>query len=300
MPEAPALEDAALADEEPYEVAQDVILYSASRVVQEGNRVYELEDIYAVVAAPEAVAELVANNAKQPTLSPDRQTLAFRSMQSDMFGLGGYDLNTGQRLRLSSFLEDSLPRWSPAGDQIVFASDREGDRKWRVYITEAVAKESPSEFTAAELGFGQDPDWHPAEALIVFKGCDETGNRCGLWTMNADGSERNPLTDEPSDSRPRWTPDGSAVIFMSEGRDGNWELYQLSVADNAVTRLTEEPAPDGLPAVSPDGQQIAFISKRGDAWGLWVMPTAGGEAALITPIEGDLPDWLIQAVDWPK
>ena len=299
LPEAPVVEDAALADEEPYEVAEGVILYSASRVVQEGNRVYELEDVYVVPAAPDSVAELVANNAMQPALSPDRQTLAFRSLQSDKLGLGGYDLNTGERLRFSQFNEDSLPRWSPNSDRIVFASDRQGDRKWRVYITDAVAHENPADMTDLELGFGEDPDWHPSEELLIIKGCNDEGQQCGLYTMPTDGSERTLFSDEPSDARPRWIPDGSGVVFMSEGRDGNWELYRANSEGGDITRLTEDPALDGLPAVSPDGQQIAFISNRGGAWGLWVIPIAGGEATLITPIEGELPDWLIQAVDWP-
>jgi Tol biopolymer transport system component len=67
-----------------------------------------------------------------------------------------------------------------------------------------------------------------------------------------------------------------------------------------VTRLTDDAAPDGLPAVSPDGQQIAFISKRGDSWGLWIMPSAGGEASLVTAIADEQPDWLVHAIDWPR
>ena len=97
-----------------------------------------------------------------------------------------------------------------------------------------------------------------------------------------------------------WFPDGSGVVFMSEGRDGNWDLYRANVADGTVTRLTNDTAPDGLPAVSPDGTQIAFISKRGGSWALWVMPSAGGEARQLAPIEGELPDWLLQAVDWAR
>jgi len=42
------------------------------------------------------------------------------------------------------------------------------------------------------------------------------------------------------------------------------------------------------------------ISKRGGAWGLWVMPVAGGAATQVTAIEGELPDWLVQAVDWAR
>ena len=51
------------------------------------------------------------------------------------------------------------------------------------------------------------------------------------------GGNRRNLTNEASDSLPRWLPDGSAVVFMSEGRDGNWDLYRANVADGTVTQL---------------------------------------------------------------
>jgi heat shock protein HslJ len=291
---------AAIQEGASYEVGANVILFSASRVVREGNRVYELEDIDAVPATAGAEAELVATNAMQPALSPDGKTLAVYSKQSDKLGLGGYDVTTGRRLRFSAFIEDSSPRWSPTGDRLVFASNRQGDRRWRIYTTQAVDQALTANMTYVELSFGKDPDWHPTEDLLILKGCDDQGQNCGTYTMNADGSERTIFTNEATDSMPRWLPDGSGVVFMSEGRDGNWEIYQASTADGSVTRLTNDPAPDGLPAVSPDGQQIAFISKRSGAWGLWVMPITGGDATQITAIAGELPDWLMQAVDWPQ
>ncbi len=298
---APALpaQDAAIREGTAYQVAPGTILYSASRVLQEGNRVYELEDIFAVPAAG-GQPEMVANNAMQPALSPDRGTLAFFSQQADKLGVGGYDLNSGRRLRFSAFIEDSQPRWSPTGDRLVFASNRQGDRRWRIYTTPATDKERPADMVYNELTLGKDPDWHPSQDQIVFKGCDDGGQNCGLYLIDADGGNRRSLTNEASDSLPRWLPDGSAVVFMSEGRDGNWDLYRVGLADGAVTRLTNDTAPDGLPAVSPDGAQVAFLSKRGGAWGLWVMPAGGGAATQVTAIAGDLPDWLAQAVDWAR
>jgi hypothetical protein len=171
--------------------------------------------------------------------------LAFYSQQSDKLGVGGYDVNTGRRLRFSRFIEDSQPRWSPTGDRIVFASNRQGDRRWRIYITPAVDKENPNDMNYTELDFGKDPDWHPSQELLILKGCDPQGQNCGLYTMGTDGSSRTQFTNVAVDSLPRWFPDGSAVVFMSDGRDGNWELYRANVADGSVTRLTNDPAPDG-------------------------------------------------------
>jgi heat shock protein HslJ len=298
---APALPEqaAAIVAGTVYEVAPGTILFSASRVVQEGNRVYELEDIYAVPAGG-GDPQMVANNAMQPALSPDRATLAFFSQQADKLGIGGYDLNSGRRLRFSAFIEDSQPRWSPTGDRLVFASNRQGDRRWRIYTTPATNKERPAEMVYDELTLGKDPDWHPTQDRIVFKGCDDMGQNCGLYLVDADGGNRVAFTNVGSDSLPRWFPDGNSLVFMSEDRDGNWDLYRANLADGGVTRLTDDGAPDGLPAVSPDGSQIAFLSKRSGAWGLWVMPAAGGAPTQIAAIPGELPDWLLQAVDWAR
>ena len=226
-PELPA-QTAALQSGAPYPVAAGTILYSASRVLREGNRVYELEDIYAVPATG-GQPEMVANNAMQPALSPDRATLAFFSRQADKLGIGGYDLNSGRRLRFSAFIEDSQPRWSPTGDRLVFASNRQGDRRWRIYTTPATDKVRPADMDYNELTLGKDPDWHPSQDQIVFKGCDDMGQNCGIYLIDADGGNRRLLTSEASDSLPRWLPDGSAVVFMSEGRDGNWDLYRANL-----------------------------------------------------------------------
>lgn len=280
---------------------EGVIVFSASRVLQEGNRVYDLEDIYTVATQPGASATLIIQNAMQPSVLRGGNIMAFRSVQADQLGLSAVDFDADERVRYSSHLEDSTPRWSPTGDRLVFSSNRTGDRRWHIYIVEPVPGDDRLGFPEViDLGFGKDADWHPTGEVIVFKGCDDSGQNCGLWTINTDGSERSQLTDGFNDSLPRWSPDGESIVFMSDSRDGNWELYTLAVADGAVTRLTEDGAEDGLPAWSPDGSRIAFMSKRGGAWGIWVLPVAGGDAEQITQLEEQLPDWLLQGIDWPR
>jgi Tol biopolymer transport system component len=248
--------------------------------------------IFVVAATPGAEPARVVADAVQPALQPGGARLAFHTTRDDMLGLGGFDLATGERLRFTFNVEDTTPTWNPAGDQLFFGSTRYGDGRWRLYQVWADGNAN-----ATDMRYGQDPAWHPHDDLIVYKGCDDAGGHCGLWLMHSDGTERQPLTDNPGDARPRWAPDGKTVVFMSDQRDGNWELYTVAVDDGTVVRLSENAANDGLPVVSPDGTMVAFVSDRAGDWTIWKMPIGGGVAEQLLSL-GELPNWLEQGLDW--
>jgi Tol biopolymer transport system component len=254
-----------------------------------------LLSIMAQSLAPGAVPTRILANASQPALYRNGQRLALRSSRSDLLGIGVYDLATNRITGITSHLEDSVPNWSPNGDRLVFASTRHGDRRWRVYTVPADGNQ-----TAQELTFGLDPDWHPSAEQIVYKGCDDRGEACGLWLMDSSGRNRAPLTEDRTDSRPVWSADGRTIVFMSEGRHGNWEIYSVDASGALLTRLTADAALDGLPAVSPDGTRVAFVSNRGGAWGIWVVPLSGGTPQQVISIGPDLPNWLEQGIDWAE
>ena len=242
-----------------------------------------------------AAPQLVVSNASQPNLSADGRRLAVRSVRSDLLGIGAWELAAKQMAGLTSHPEDTLPSWSPNGDAVVFASTRHGDRRWRVYAQPTVPNQP-----VREIAFGLDPDWHAFADLIAYKGCDGSGESCGIWTMDSLGGQQTPVTNNKSDSRPVWSPTGQAIVFMSEERDGNWEIYGVDASGSLVTRLTNNPANDGLPVVSPDGRQVAFVSNRGGEWGVWVVPLVGGSPERILRLGADLPNWLEQAIDWTR
>ena len=276
----------------------DPELSTAAPDLGSGRLFYSAQDAdgrNAIFQISAGVATLVTPDAAQPAIQPGGVRLAFFSTRDDMLGLGGYDLDSKERLRFSFNTEDSYPTWDPSTEQLIFASTRFGDGKWRLYQVWADGRGD-----AVDLGFGQDPDWHPTDNLIVFKGCDDAGANCGLWTMRDDGSERQQLTDSAGDARPVWTPDGGTVVFMSDQRDGNWELYRVEVAGGVVTRLTDHPANDGLPAVNPTGTQIAFMSNRNDVWEILGIPSAGGAVVDLVTIGEDVADWLEQGVAWER
>ncbi len=263
------------------------ILYSAADAMS-GRSQIMLQPV-----GKNASAQTVLADAAQPALRNDGGRLVYRNLRSDMAGLSAFDPDTGLQLRFSNYAEDSLPRWNSAGSRIVFASNREGDRRWRIYVMWAEQNGGTDTLT-----FGESPDWHANADLIVFRGCDESGNRCGLWTISSNGANAAQLTAVPADDRPHWSPTGSFVAFMSNARDGNYEIYTVDATSREVTRLTDNPALDVLPAVSPDGRWVAFASNRDGAWKLYAVPSSGGEARLLAPVVGDLSNFLQHSLEW--
>jgi len=249
--------------------------------------------IYEIGVGSSSSAALVIEQARQPALHVPTGILAFSSQRPDMLGLGSIDLTTGERSRYTYNLEDSLPRWNVSGDSLYFSSTREGDRRPRVYQVAA-----NNSIAAETIRLGQDADANPVNDRILFKGCDGTGNRCGLWLMEGNGANATALTDNPADSRPRWSPDGNSALFMSDGRDGNWEVYQIRLADGSITRLTDSEGEDGLPIYSASGESMAWVARRDGVWGIYVQPLSSGIPVLIHNLGSDYPNWLDQGMDW--
>lgn len=249
--------------------------------------------IMSILVGKTTPAQLLLDEAVQPALRSDGTRLAFRNLRNDMAGISSFDPASGLMLRFSQYAEDSLPSWNPQGSRVVIASNREGDRRWRIYTM--WAEEGGGTDT---LGFGESPDWHPSSDLIAFRGCDQSGNRCGIWTISGNGANAAPLTNVPADDRPRWSPTGSFVAFMSNARDGNYEIYTVDASSREVNRLTNDPANDVLPAVSPDGRWVAFASNRDGSWKLYAVSSSGGEPRLIAPLVGSLGNFLEHSLEW--
>lgn len=261
------------------------ILYSARDVVDGRNLVFSQP-------VDGSTATVLVEDAAQPDLRADGVRVAYRNTRSDQGGISASDPATGVFFRITDYPEDVQPSWDPTGGRLVFASNREGDRRWRIY---AVWGEEGG--AVETLSFGESPAWHPSSDQIVHRGCDDTGNNCGLWVMNSAGGNRSALTTVAGDNRPAWSPDGRSVVFMSD-RDGNQDIYRVDVATGQVTRLTDSTTLDAVPTVSPDGQWVAFLSNREGGWKIYAVPLAGGQTRLIAAIKGDLGDWNGQGLQW--
>jgi TolB protein len=256
------------------------------------DAIRQRHDIY-VVDVAEGAARLLREGASQPSFSPNGSRLAFRNLDPQHLGLGITNLRQAQVGELTDHVEDSAPSWSPDGNRLVFASDKHGDRKWRIYAISSQEIRGEGE----EWTFGQMPDWSPDGSRIAYHGCNERGDACGVWVMKPGGFDPARLTTDASDTAPVWSPDGSRLAFISS-RAGNWELYVIDLSTGHETRLTMDPAADVAPTWSPDGKQLAFLSNRGGGWAVYIMAVESGQAEKVIATGDPYPDPIGERLSW--
>jgi len=110
--------------------------------------------------------------------------------------------------------------------------------------------------------------------------------------MDADGTNREKLTDRLWCASPAWSPDGSRIAFVvMDPEEGMKHIRVVDPDGGNMARLTEEG--DSVdPAWSPDGSQIAFAGLTDDGVDILVMDADGGNLRrLTTDGSGSEPSW---------
>ncbi|MEZ4769766.1 MAG: hypothetical protein R2844_15210 [Caldilineales bacterium] len=105
------------------------------------------------------------------------------------------------------------------------------------------------------------PPVPPFPGRIAFH--SDRGGDLDIYSMNADGSDVQQLTDSPGrDFEPAWSPDGSTIVFSTDRDDPtNAQLYLMDADGSNQRPLMPFTPADYLGARwSPDGQWILFHS----------------------------------------
>ena len=141
----------------------------------------------------------VLDYASQPELSANGALVAFRRWSDSDRGLAVMPAGGGAERRVTQYLEDSLPSWSPGGDRLVFASRRESDRKSRLY---SVHRHGGGD---SELRQGSDPIFGEYPDLDVERQhrLPEQLSRPRAWSSSSpDGSNPRPILNDGSATAP--------------------------------------------------------------------------------------------------
>ena len=194
--------------------------------------------------------------------------------------------------RITSHVDDLYPSFSPDDQQVVFTSNRMSQRLWTLFTTWIDGKSQPQ--TVIQ---GDTPAWAPTGDRIAYKGCDPTGNNCGIWIVSQNGAENRRIVTDPSAGFPAWSPDGKQIAFMSN-RDGNWDIYLVAADGKGLRRLTRSKSSEGLPAWSPNGKGVAYLSDQDGQWGIYLQRVDSGLFAQLVSLDTVYEDWLRERISW--
>ena len=182
-----------------------------------------------------------------PRLSPDGTHLAVQTREErgqDVVWV--YDLSGDTQMRRLALEGNNIsPLWTPDGERITFASDRDGS--WRIYAQPADGAGVAEPLTAeAEGGIRVWPDsWSPDGRTLSFSR-SLTGDD-GVWTLSLDGEGEPELfydiTDGSDQFGSSFSPDGRWIAFHSDGAgETGGQVYVLPfpVTDVEPRQITQD------------------------------------------------------------
>ena len=151
--------------------------------------------------------------------------------------------------------DDVSGKWSPTGEQILFASDR--DRflgSWDLYLMDADGENVRPVFEKSAAR--NSPAWSLDGKHIAY-----TRTIRGVWYVymsTSDGKNEERLAIGGS---PAWSPDGTEIVFVAIAGPERLSIHILNVRTRKQKHFFP---PDDIstarePAWSPDGSKIAFM-----------------------------------------
>jgi serine/threonine-protein kinase len=153
-------------------------------------------------------------------LSPDGRRLIATVDSSTGSDLWLHDIAAQTWTRLTFDKDNWQPRWSPDGDRIVFASNREGARN--LFLMPSAG--GPAERLTTSVQWQYPSDWS-ADGRVIFNQL-EREKAWDIWDVALDGHRRpRPIVSTKfSESDATLSPDGRWIVFQST-ESGRSEIY---------------------------------------------------------------------------
>jgi Tol biopolymer transport system component/DNA-binding winged helix-turn-helix (wHTH) protein len=177
---------------------------------------------------------------------------------------------------------DLHPAFSPDGNAVAFASDRDG--AFDLYVRQLAP--GGREVRVTTDGGNMQPSWSPDGKTIAYY----SQRRGGIWTVPSLGGVARRVA--PFGSRPRWSPDGTTILFQSDGvtdlgptafgampPSTLWLVPASGGDPRPLTTRDAPPGGHGSPAWSPDGRRVVFVTYGIGSGGLWTVSLDDGRIA---------------------
>ncbi len=220
---------------------------------------------------------------RYPAISPDGKTIAF-SYRGDIWLV---DREGGRaRLLTTHAGHERSPVWSPDGNEIAYASDRNGNYDIFVVSIDGGPSRRVTHHSAQDIPFSFTPDGK--RILFASRRLDSADSAIGtlrmaeLYSIPAVGGRpRQEMTTQAEYAS--YNPDQSLLLFHDyKGIEDRWRKHHTSSVTRDVmlrdaktgkqTRLTEFEGEDRNPVWSSDGKWIFYLSEEDvDNFNVWEM-----------------------------
>ncbi len=194
-----------------------------------------------------------------PRLSPDGTQLAVQTLEDDGQSIVWvYDLSGDTAIRrVTQEGNNSRPIWTPDGERLTFASDRDGPTS--IYWQPADGSGVAERLTTAEEGTSHLPEsWSPDGNVLSF--AVERGGDYGIWTLSLDGGATPEVfydLPESIEYGSLFSPDGKWLAYFYSEQVGTRQVYvQPFPATGAIHQLTQEGGV--FPLWSRDGSELFY------------------------------------------
>ncbi|MDB5331395.1 MAG: hypothetical protein JWP03_2546 [Phycisphaerales bacterium] len=202
-----------------------------------------------------------------PTFSPDGTRLAYCSLggRSGQWELWVADQKTGEKRMIGYGL---FPAWSPdrSVDRIAFQRARQRGSRWfSLWTVDLINGEGRRATEVAQSGNAAilSPTWNPDGKRLAFATVVQPGKgaavklkgQTDIWTIDADGTNRQRLTDGHGvNLMPFWSAD-NRVFFVSD-RGGTECIWSVRTEPAHTVTVEAPPKKEPAPAGTADVREV--------------------------------------------